>query len=205
MGVASMVIGIVSLLVALVPFCGLIAILPALIGLGLGIADIVSKPKHYPNKGMAVAGVVLNPLAVLVSVGYIVLGLLLSPSAGDAFDTSFQQQMMQNLKILQQQQQQQQQPGTKQPAAVPPSGHPPQKGKPGLHPMEPVPPDASADAPPSQPPQKGLPPPAGSPSPAPTEPEAPSSGIDTPPSPPSVTPPPTAPPPPSPPPKPPGL
>ena len=56
MGVASLVIGIMSLLISFLPFCGTFAIIPACVGLGLGIADLVVKSKRDQGKGMAIAG-----------------------------------------------------------------------------------------------------------------------------------------------------
>ena len=45
MGIAALVLGIVSIIIAFVPFCGIIAFLPALVGLILGIIDLVIKNK----------------------------------------------------------------------------------------------------------------------------------------------------------------
>ena len=68
MGIASMVIGIVALVIGFVPFCGAWAVVPAVIGLGLGIADLVVKTRRGQHRGTAVAGMVLNPLAIVVIV-----------------------------------------------------------------------------------------------------------------------------------------
>ena len=46
MGIAALVLGIVSIIIAFVPFCGIIAFLPALVGLILGIIDLVIKNKQ---------------------------------------------------------------------------------------------------------------------------------------------------------------
>ncbi len=64
MGVASLILGIVSLILAIIPGCGLIlAFLPALIGLILGIVDVVKKSKNGGKKGLAIAGIILCVLA----------------------------------------------------------------------------------------------------------------------------------------------
>ena len=65
MGVAALILGILSLIVAVIPFCGIVALLPCLIGLGLGIGDIIVKHKHGQSKGMGIAGTVLNALALV--------------------------------------------------------------------------------------------------------------------------------------------
>lgn len=50
MGVASLVLGILSLIIGFVPFCGAIALLPAIIGLILGIVDVALKSKKVNQK-----------------------------------------------------------------------------------------------------------------------------------------------------------
>lgn len=66
MGIASMVIGIVALVVGSIPFCGAWAILPALVGLALGIAAMVLHARRGGKRGMAISGIVLNSLAVVI-------------------------------------------------------------------------------------------------------------------------------------------
>lgn len=66
MGIASMVIGIISAILGVIPLCGNIAFLPALIGLVLGIVDIVIKAKNQQPKGQAIAGVVLCSISLII-------------------------------------------------------------------------------------------------------------------------------------------
>ncbi len=66
MGVASLVLGIISLIIGFVPFCGIIALLPAIIGLILGIIDIVKKTKSGMKKGQSIAGLILSAIAIVV-------------------------------------------------------------------------------------------------------------------------------------------
>ena len=66
MGVASLVLGIISVLLGFVPLCGVIALLPALIGLGLGITDFVVKSRSGQSKSIGMAGIGLNCLAFIV-------------------------------------------------------------------------------------------------------------------------------------------
>ena len=58
MGIAALVIGIVSLLIAWIPCIGIIAIIPALVGLVLGIVDIVNKSKKKEPISIGVAGTI---------------------------------------------------------------------------------------------------------------------------------------------------
>ncbi|HUT78083.1 MAG TPA: DUF4190 domain-containing protein [Polyangia bacterium] len=68
MGIASMVLGIVSVIFGLVPFCGSWAVIPAVIGLTLGIVDLVVKSRNKAPRGTAIAGVILNPIAIIAVV-----------------------------------------------------------------------------------------------------------------------------------------
>jgi hypothetical protein len=72
MGIASMVIGIIALVVGFIPLCGTWAVIPAVIGLGLGIADVVVKTMRRDARGMGIAGLVLNTLAIAIIVSYFV-------------------------------------------------------------------------------------------------------------------------------------
>ena len=51
MGVASLVLGIISAIIGFVPFCGTFALIPAIIGLILGIVDWVKQSKAGNPKG----------------------------------------------------------------------------------------------------------------------------------------------------------
>ena len=66
MGVAALVLGIVSVIIGFIPFCGAIAFIPAAIGLILGIVDIVQKGKKGESKGVSIAGTVLSAIAIIV-------------------------------------------------------------------------------------------------------------------------------------------
>ncbi len=73
MGVASLVLGIISIIIGLVPFCGIIALVPAIVGFILGIVDTVSKSKKHLPKGMSIAGLILSIIAIIFIIGYFVL------------------------------------------------------------------------------------------------------------------------------------
>lgn len=65
MGVASLVLGIVSVVFSFVPFCGIIALIPAIVGLILGIIEVVNKSKSQEPKGMAIAGLSCSAVAIV--------------------------------------------------------------------------------------------------------------------------------------------
>jgi len=67
MGVASLVIGLVSFFVSLIPLCGYVASIPAITGLILGIVYLVqAKKREDSNKGIGIAGVVFNMIALVI-------------------------------------------------------------------------------------------------------------------------------------------
>lgn len=66
MGVAALVLGIISIIIGFIPLCGSIAYFPAIVGLILGIVDIVMKSKNNGSKGMGIAGTVLSGIALVV-------------------------------------------------------------------------------------------------------------------------------------------
>ena len=85
MGIASLIIGIVALILGLIPMCGLIfGLPPAVVGLILGIVELSAKSKKQEPKGLGIAGTILNALAiVVVLVWTLVIGAAAKESAGD--------------------------------------------------------------------------------------------------------------------------
>jgi hypothetical protein len=167
MGIASMVIGIVSLAVGWFPFCGTWAIAPACVGLGLGIADVVVKSKRGLPKGMAIAGLIMNPLAILVIVLWWALAISAAHDAASEIDPQLGQQMMQlmqNTQNLQNMPGMQPQPGqpAQNPALIPSQPAPVQP----MQPMQPVPNDAPPPSPQPQPSLQPQPAPQATPPPA---------------------------------------
>lgn len=65
MNVASMVIGIVAIFMACIPLIGVLAIIPALVGLVMGG---IALAKKKGGKGMAVSGVVTNVIAIVLAI-----------------------------------------------------------------------------------------------------------------------------------------
>jgi hypothetical protein len=66
MGIAALVLGIIGLIISFIPFCGVIAFLPCLVGLALGIADIAVKSKRGQPKAMGIVGTILNGVALVI-------------------------------------------------------------------------------------------------------------------------------------------
>ena len=84
MGIASMVIGIVAAILGFVPFCNYFAMLPAVVGLVLGIVDVVQKRKKEQPKGIGIAGVALNGIAILLIVAWTSLFAAAAAAASSA-------------------------------------------------------------------------------------------------------------------------
>jgi hypothetical protein len=81
MGIAAMIIGIVAVVLGIIPGCGLVfGLPPAIVGLILGIVDVKKKSKAQQPKGIGMAGVVLNAVAIV----FIILWTLVF-AAGGAF------------------------------------------------------------------------------------------------------------------------
>lgn len=75
MGIASLILGIVSIVIGFIPLCGAIAIFPAIVGIILGIVEIVLKTKKGEKKTMGIVGLILSVVAVIFIVFWIfVLG-----------------------------------------------------------------------------------------------------------------------------------
>ena len=92
MGVASLVLGIISLIIGWIPFIGFIAYITIIIGLILGIIGCVKKPAEgQPNnqKVPAIIGIVIGVIALIVRivVGVISLGVT-TTAIGTALDAN---------------------------------------------------------------------------------------------------------------------
>jgi len=77
MGTASLVIGIVCAVIAVVPCCNIIAVIPSLIGLALGVCAMTGKDNDRAPQSHRIAGVVLNGAALLIIAVWTLMGALL--------------------------------------------------------------------------------------------------------------------------------
>ena len=67
MGIASLVLGIISAILGFIPVCNYFATIPAIVGLVLGIVYVVKQNKiEGGKKGMGIAGIVLNAAAIVL-------------------------------------------------------------------------------------------------------------------------------------------
>ena len=71
MGIAALILGIISIIIGFIPLCGSIAFVPAVIGLILGIVDTVQKKKKDEKIAVSVAGLVLSALTIVFIVFWV--------------------------------------------------------------------------------------------------------------------------------------
>jgi len=66
MGATSLIFGVIAIIISLVPYCNYFALVPAILGLVMGCMDVVNKRKNKEPRGLAIAGIVLNAVAILL-------------------------------------------------------------------------------------------------------------------------------------------
>ena len=71
MGLASLILGIISLVFGFIPLCGSIALLPSIIGLILGIIAVAKKKKEGESKIQAWAGLITNIIAIFIIIFWV--------------------------------------------------------------------------------------------------------------------------------------
>lgn len=83
MGTASLVIGIIAIIFGFIPIINYFLLIPALLGLILGIIDIGIKVKQNKSRSESICGVVLNALAIFVIAAWTVAIALIISSSGE--------------------------------------------------------------------------------------------------------------------------
>ena len=81
MGVASLVLGIISLLTSWIPFVCFFAFILAVIGLILGIVDSVKKSKaNDRKKGISIAGLIISAIAIpiIIIMSFVSIGIFIA-------------------------------------------------------------------------------------------------------------------------------
>jgi len=80
MDIASLVIGIIAAMVGFIPCVNTLVIIPAIVGLILGIISFKKKKAEELPSGMALAGIILNALPLLVMTTFLILALVTGDS-----------------------------------------------------------------------------------------------------------------------------
>jgi len=92
MGIASLVIGILAIILGVIPACGLIiALPPAIVGIILGIVDITKKSKKGEPKKLGTAGVILNVIAILVIIAMTALFVNRAKDVAPEFESAMRE------------------------------------------------------------------------------------------------------------------
>ncbi len=91
MCLAAMIIGIIAVVLGFVPFCGYFALIPAIVGLILGIVDVSRKSKTEQPSGKAKAGIVLNAIAIVVIIVWTVIIAAGVKEAAPEFKAAFRE------------------------------------------------------------------------------------------------------------------
>ena len=74
MGIASLVLGIITAIICWIPCFSWFAVLPAIVGIVLGACAIkVAKKNNGQGKGIAVAGLVLSIIALIIAIIWIII------------------------------------------------------------------------------------------------------------------------------------
>ena len=88
MGIAALVLGIISLILAFIPCGCYISGLTALIGLILGIVAVVKGKKSGAKIGTGVAGIILSAIAIVVTIVAFIFYTVIGIAALDEASTS---------------------------------------------------------------------------------------------------------------------
>ncbi|HPJ21361.1 MAG TPA: hypothetical protein PLP30_05795 [Clostridia bacterium] len=76
MGLTALILGILSVLISIVPFCNYVGLIPAIIGIVLGVVSLTQKDESYNARPLAITGLVFCVIAVIMSIVWSVLLLL---------------------------------------------------------------------------------------------------------------------------------
>ena len=76
MGLTALILGIISVILSLIPFCNYIGLVPAIIAIVFGVVSLTQKDKNDLNhRAMSITGIVFGTLAIMISVVWSVLFL----------------------------------------------------------------------------------------------------------------------------------
>lgn len=79
MGLSALILGIISVILSLIPFCNYIGLVPAIIAIVFGVVSLAQQEKNDLNhRAMSITGIVFGSLAILISVVWSILFLFSS-------------------------------------------------------------------------------------------------------------------------------
>lgn len=68
MGLTALILGIISVLISMVPFCNYAGLIPAIIGIVLGVVSFTQEENSYNSRPLAITGLVFCVIAVVMSI-----------------------------------------------------------------------------------------------------------------------------------------
>ena len=80
MDTASLVIGIVAAIIGFIPCVNVFVIIPAIVGLILGIVSFRKKSEEELPTGIALTGIILNALPLVIMTAFLVLAMVTGDS-----------------------------------------------------------------------------------------------------------------------------
>ena len=76
MGLTALILGILAVILSLIPFCNYVGLIPAIIGVVLGVVALTQPDDKYNSKALSITGIVFCMVAVVLSVVWSVLFLI---------------------------------------------------------------------------------------------------------------------------------
>lgn len=103
MAVASLVLGIISVILGIIPFCNVFAYVPAIVGLILGIcalvkankpAEEVAEGEEAPKskKGISIAGIICNGVALVIITVMVMIAAFAVKTVADVTSDALKEQ-----------------------------------------------------------------------------------------------------------------
>lgn len=95
MAVASLILGILSIFISVIPVFGIISIVPAIMSFVFGLVAILKKTEKNKSKAMQIAGVVLSSISIAIAIFWIFCIIFVSEIAAyfDDYDMDWDTQM----------------------------------------------------------------------------------------------------------------
>lgn len=79
MGLSALILGIISVILSLIPFCNYIGLVPAIVAIVFGVVSLAQQEKNDLNhRAMSITGIVFGSIAILISVVWSILFLFSS-------------------------------------------------------------------------------------------------------------------------------
>lgn len=76
MGIASLILGIISILIGIIPILGIFAFIPAIVGLVVGIIDLINRKNRGKKKAVTITGILTCSIAVVfIAIWAVIIGV----------------------------------------------------------------------------------------------------------------------------------